>query len=819
MPLRLSRFFSNRLPLTSSCCALCLLMPLALPAGESTASAPLIKTPQIISQWNAANQETGSLRLWSPGQTSHKQQRQGSSNAYGELRTNVGPLVVTFLADAPLADSVLEVQYRIPEGIQARELHLNIRTPEGGGSKLYTMRLPPAPKGQWHTERVPLADIIGGERWRLGNTRKASSIEIALIATQTRGAPAGIDLRSFAIVREPSPWGELTVPQLLRSDSSGLKRGFEISGTPSRGWLQVIASRPVTIEVNGTVVGEASLKNGHTGEWTHLPLPSAREFPLDGLLKAGENSIVIKPAGESTGGDWDLLAALGYESDGQRHILTSDANWLNNTASATPALAREYRSAVPSGWNSIIDIYPLRNPAAWSAQQPAVKTEVATTTRQPVRFASGSWGMLPPQGEGNSSTHWYLRTPDGKPLYFLGMQTLGLLPDINYRYYRTQLETYGSEADLINDTLAAVEVLGFNGISPAATTTPFHRSAGAHGLYHFLYLGPEAGGPFITNFAGKPQRHMADPFDANWRERYKANARSFARTWGDDPALIGLFVNNEIPLDGAVNGGSIMGYIYSEACRNAFVQWLRERYDSDFAKLQAAWKTELPQIAEISDFDRIPEFNLTPENRQRAATAEEGHASPRRFQQRKGQMSTDLYDFAVYTTEVYANFMLDALREALPGKLIASNRFMGDASDEMLAAWKNYDLIAWNAYPFSAWQAGVYNDIQIERMRRAHEITGKPLLLSEVGLQALDARLPNPSAQLYTQKQRGQEYGRLLEQVYNDMPFVIGFTLFGWQNLSDTERQSWGIIDDRGAPYADYANGVKEANHALKAPK
>ena len=133
--------------------------------------------------------------------------------------------------------------------------------------------------------------------------------------------------------------------------------------------------------------------------------------------------------------------------------------------------------------------------------------------------------------------------------------------------------------------------------------------------------------------------------------------------------------------------------------------------------------------------------------------------------EKKGRMRRDFDDFAVYTVGVYADYVLRTMREFMPDKIIGSNRFMGASTEEMLAVWKDYDVIAWNSYPMWVWKDAKYVDRQIAEIEKAHRVTGKPVLLTEWGVQALDVRMASPSAQLTTQRERGIGHGKVVKPV------------------------------------------------------
>ena len=191
-----------------------------------------------------------------------------------------------------------------------------------------------------------------------------------------------------------------------------------------------------------------------------------------------------------------------------------------------------------------------------------------------------------------------------------------------------------------------------------------------------------------------------------------------------------------------------------------------------------------------------------------AAMAHLGRTASAAADGAKGAMRDDFDVFAVRTLEAYADAVLSLMREFFPGKLIGSNRFLGGATEEMYRCWRGYDFIAVNTYPMMVRGDAVFTDRQMEALRLAHRATGRPVLLTEWGVQALDVRMQSPSAQLRTQAERGRGYGKALRQIVENLPFVAGVVDFGFQNLADSEGQGWGLVDNEGLPYRDYIRGV-----------
>jgi prepilin-type N-terminal cleavage/methylation domain-containing protein len=775
--------------------------PVASPSPHANIhSARRITNPVTLASLSPDSKYRSTLSAWSPGKP--KVTLYQTAPPYVELNSSSGPIVAVLRAipsGTPICDAIIDFTYRIPSECNAKELRINVKTESGNTS---TMRLP-VQKDQWVHETIPVSDIIGGEIWRLRQgPRTLRAAEVALFANT---GPASLHLQAFALQRHPSPWGAHVTPQAIVTNFP-IQRTFIVQPSGESAWLQVQPSHPVTVTLNGHDLGPALKQNFDTRKWPDIGIQTAKEYDITPYLKEGINTLSIAPIDGKTA---NILAALGWQNADTRNIIVTDDAWtLPNgiPVTSTPY----YAKGMPR------DIYPLRNPQAWSSPLPQKRAGIVLSPTLPPIPVAGNSAARAWTTARDQTGHWHFVTPQGNPLYFMGTQLLGIHPQLNYRYYRSMMERYETQADYVNDTLNLVRELGFNGLAPSSTSDYFKRAATPAGLYNFGFVNPAAGGPFMKNREGKLLTRIADPFDEGWRKRYRIQAKAFGDQWRDDASFVGVFVNNEMQLDGSVAGSRVTGFIYSKACHDVFVQWLTERYNGDLDKLKKAWKDECPSIDTATDFAGATKQNLKTADYGKEVIEYEGHAAPpREFKLNKDHMEKDLYDFAVHAMTVYANFILETLRKELPGKIIGSNRMTGNASDEMLAAWKNYDVIAWNAYPFTRWQSSTFNAEQLHNMKRAHKITGKPVILTEFGTQALDARLPNRHTTLYTQKQRGEEYHKLLRQFRDELPFLAGFVLFGWQNLADTERQAWGIIDDRGMPYADYAQGIKNANRLI----
>jgi len=95
-----------------------------------------------------------------------------------------------------------------------------------------------------------------------------------------------------------------------------------------------------------------------------------------------------------------------------------------------------------------------------------------------------------------------------------------------------------------------------------------------------------------------------------------------------------------------------------------------------------------------------------------------------------------------------------------------------------------------------------------------HEATGRPVIVSEWGAQAADSHLINVWGRLDTQQQRGQCYGRVVEQLW-DEGYIVGAHWFGWGDSTDGERANWGLLDALDRPYTGVTSAMARAHRRL----
>ena len=770
------------------------------------------------------------LRLWSNGAKSLSLAEDETGRVL-RIQSEGSAAALVIGRECPIDATVLEFTYFLPSNAPVRSINAGMRVKEDGGRQTQ-VRLAPV-FGQWRTERLPIARFMRGDIWRAGTATTAQSLEIGIVSGH---GPFQMDVARIEIAHEEGPSSPMVRPMRLIGSGTFARR-FEVAGEPRKAWLMALGRPRFRAVVNGREVGCGTFTNA--GDWPCRgeTVPVAAEFSLEDVLRGGENEVeLIVESGDSA----ECAAVIGWEDeDGRHHVVATDASWLRDGGTdevLPPALRATPLSegggtggtlrAIPlseggktTGSPPFWDIYPVRPPVAWcppaERMNPATAPEVVT--RSPLlkpAVTHGRWGT-----ERRADGRWFLTTPTGASFFLYGIQTVNCFRQ-NYGYLDWARRAYATERDWASDAVAFVQRLGYNAVGVAASARSAFDAAAARGMLNLEYIGCADGGPFLVNAQGKRLVGLCDPFDPEFRRRLRERLVAVAPGLNARPAVFGICVGNEAHIEGNVASISSSGYVYSEACGREFVRWLRERYDGDVALLNRAWFGSR-ESEWLQTFDEVLERKPDPFDGRAPVIDDPEYVAAMAHLGRpvsagadgapKGAMREDFDAFAVHTVRIYAETVLDLMREFFPDKLIGSNRFLGGATEEMYRCWSNYDIIAVNSYPMSVWGDTVFTERQMDLIRLAHRATGRPVVLTEWGVQAMDIAMQSPSATLWTQAERGRGYGKALRQVVEELPFVAGVVAFGFQNLADSEGQGWGLVDNEGRPYRDYVEGVADA--------
>jgi beta-galactosidase GanA len=258
--------------------------------------------------------------------------------------------------------------------------------------------------------------------------------------------------------------------------------------------------------------------------------------------------------------------------------------------------------------------------------------------------------------------------------------------------------------------------------------------------------------------------------------------------------FVAWFADNELGMD------DLHRHVYSAHCAQAFQTFLRHRY-ATIETLNAAWHTRFASFAELLRRRPDPEIH-------------------------SGPMFQDFKTFARDIIRQYVRVTESILRAADPDHLLFSPRFSRDAVDvwlDYLPEFARFDAMALNFYSGNyTWDPG------LERAGRQllHEIyarTGKPLLISEWSVPALDSGLYNHERRLdhswpqavLTQEHRALQAARLAIDFAN-IPYVIGSHWFIWSDIDRADRQAnRGLYRTTGAPWAELLTHLGAAQQRI----
>ena len=702
-----------------------------------------------------------------------------------------GPLV--HLIDGvriPMTGTWLRFSYFVPGGSTFDHLDLNLRTHEHGpqSSPIFQTAIG-LTKGAWTQVELPFTRFFGWSEREFGSFT-IREFEVAAVGV------GELLLDDVQILRDPdhAPPPAPRVLWLKDQDATQAPAGksarfrgeFTVATAPRFAWVQAGGDEEGHVWINGVDLGVSSLG-------------SPREHDLSGVVRRGRNIVAIEVRNHgNTPNPSGAIAVVGWgdESPTER-IFCSDETWR-----ATDAEVEVHWTAVgfdDSDWPQAsvaavvpqppwgtIDIYPLRKPS--EAPHPGADTALPEpclqdrTTRHRLRGT----GFFRTEEAGG---RWWLVDPDGYPFWSTAVNAVFERPDWSMHYHRHVRETYASLDHWGEATCGRLSELGFN------SSTSSGESYAKRDMPYFAGWNLTWAGPWLEQ--GDGQRVMfPDVFDPAWRKGAEERVKETAERYRDDPLLIGYFTDNEITMHAPFSTSQgIMGAFWSPGCRAELARWLGERYGGDIATLNRAWTSPHHEYTYAS-FEELPLDKPT-------------------IRADDDPVAQDLRDFVRHVIRTYAEVYVGLWKKHDPNHLVCSNRFAGAFDLELAELLQPYDIIACNSYPRSYWGQTGFDEGQLTWLRGMHEATGKPVLVTEWGVTAVDSGLPNHWGRLDTQHQRGQAYRNVLRQLWNE-GYVVGSHWFCWADSTDAERKNWGIVNGHGEEYEPLTRAMVRAHHTLQ---
>ncbi len=402
--------------------------------------------------------------------------------------------------------------------------------------------------------------------------------------------------------------------------------------------------------------------------------------------------------------------------------------------------------------------------------------------------------------------YWFM-SPSNEIFYALGVshvrfdghhcEKLGYSPYEEYCKKR-----YGDRQKWTQATAERLRSWGFNTIGELSEITL--RDQGFAFVAFF---------PFGYSFAlrdGLPtpsqMTYVAFPnvFSTEWATHCNAEAKRLCEPLKSESLLLGYYLDNELPWMGTE--GREWG-LFNEAWRKpsrdpAKKAWLS--YVTERVPTTDDWKEGWGIT--LSSLDELPE-----------------HTNP---VPPKTDWAIDITrEWLKLTAERYFETVVTSIREFDSNHLILGARFVSDVPDSVLKVAGRYcDVVSINFYPHIE-PGSVFSERELALLTHWHDVSQKPLIISEWSFPALDSGLPclyGAGMRVETQNQRAA-CAASMQRSLASLPFIIGSVFFNWVDdpalgISSfhLENANYGLVDEEDRPYSVLVDHLTEANHSAK---
>lgn len=380
---------------------------------------------------------------------------------------------------------------------------------------------------------------------------------------------------------------------------------------------------------------------------------------------------------------------------------------------------------------------------------------------------------------------WYLVDPEGRLFFSHGVNTIRcdiLAEQKQGNWFAQEVGDTGPSHNFARANLKAKFGPAMPTIYPAFVAERLQEwglnTIGNWSGHEFQRIGRtpytmELPGPRCPRTAGiKGLEHGAfDVFSPEFRASLRAGAaRSEFDYVKNDPMLIGIFINNEIPWgDRTAAARSAFASPASQPAKREFIRDLRTKYIAVEA-LNREWGTAYASWNE-------------------AANAAEPPDPKRAFQ--------DFLAFNIRIFDTYYSTCREVVKEFAPNAIYFGSRLHVTGMPELFAVASKYtDVLATNTYTWS-----------FDGLRKEGLPDDKPILISEFHVAVLDRGMFNADLRPagVTQEDRARAYLRLLQGALLH-PQIVGAHFFCYRDEPvtgrwDGENFAVGLVDVADTPY------------------
>ena len=453
---------------------------------------------------------------------------------------------------------------------------------------------------------------------------------------------------------------------------------------------------------------------------------------------------------------------------------------------------------------------------------------------------------------------WWFVRPDGCAFWLRAVQNPKVLQAQNPELFANLDANFknpgasGTNTNYRIDTLGRLGSLLFN--AEAITDGQVDETVHPKGECTFFYLCPDAGSDVNKSYLLKDkdgnendaQKPMPDPYNPDYRTWLRNYVRSnldlLDETYSDHgvshPDFAGYYTDNEMGVE------NLDEDIWSTHAAQAFIDFLKARYDNDIDKLNQTWSSKYASFA-LNSFDDV----TTDENKYKIIRH---HLDD--------PLAVDLNAFTKQLLKEHYKLWCTILREyeceklgdsngdgiADQKHLIVSNRFAfsqypyrydpelmraAEAIGELVKERPGYyfDLLALNDYPGDGGFEGVVTKDNFKLVEKLSQMTGLPVFITEFGVHGRDGDLLTGNnytengwdpdigwfyRQVDTLSDRGKVYDKMIRQ-WASSPYIVGAQWFQWCDLWQSTKGATGLpVQTEGNPYFRGRNcGLVDVNN------
>ncbi|XHR31095.1 MAG: beta-galactosidase [Chthoniobacteraceae bacterium] len=370
---------------------------------------------------------------------------------------------------------------------------------------------------------------------------------------------------------------------------------------------------------------------------------------------------------------------------------------------------------------------------------------------------------------------WYFKSQDGTAFFDLGVNHFSYPKEkswwdsLNPQRGKEVRLKWPIESEWQNHAIGCLKNWGFSSLGAWSFESSI-KAAGEKGINSWVMFGFSAvnnsayllkGQNGMTIPVGGTSR-MGDPFNPDWKNAVLVQAKSVIEKRKDISHVMGYFPDNEISL-GVV---PLYAFAWTPSAKEALIKWLSARY-RDISTLNKAWTTDPQHKFNYTCFDEIgsmpPDLAVVGDNR---------------------KLMADMENFEDFMVSEYVDFVVGAIRKYDPQAIICSPRLPGErlCDYKPLRHFSRFDVVAVNCYG-----AGSYSSRQIDALQKIHEVTGRPILISEWTV-----------GHGYEGEGRSKAYIDMVKQLSN-LPFIVGMHWQMWFTPS-AEGNNFGLVDNADSP-------------------